>query len=280
MSTTFNPAFKNALINSLAGRATVPTANFLTYMGYYTGAQAADPLTAPAGSFVNTSITQNATLASRMTQPSGGVSQTTISIAATVVANNAGTVTTARVFGADGSTANLDTSATLVGGGGGAIVPTLTSSTGTNFVTDLFSVKLPNTLGTLSLNDSLRDAIVNAVCVTSGINIAALSSASVKVYTGSAPATANAPATGTLLWTGTTAATGASWNSATGGSAALASNISAVASASGTGGYVRIEKGTYVLQGSIGTSGTDFVFDAIVMTSASTYNLTNATITM
>lgn len=279
MATIMTTAFKNALIDSLAGRTSVPTSAFMAYIGYYTGAQAADPLTVPAGSFVNTSVTQNGTIVGNITQPAGGISQTSGPVTATVNANNAGTVTTARIFGSNGSTAILDTTATLVGGGGGAIVPTLTASTGARFVTDFFSVKLPSSLGTISLNDALRDAMVSACCVTAA-NIAALSSASIKVYTGSAPANANAPATGTLLWTGTTAATGASWNAASGGSAALASSVSAVAAASGTGGYVRIEKGTYVLQGSIGTAGTDFVFDAIVMTAAVTYSLTNATITM
>jgi hypothetical protein len=268
MATIFSNAFKNAVIDSLLGRATVPASARMTYISYYTGAQAADPLTAPAGVFVNTSISQNATLLSNLTQPSGGIVQTLSPIQPSANPNNAGIVTTARIYGADASTPIMDTTASLAGGGGGS-----------RFVTDFFSVKLPGSLGTLSFNDALRDALLSSFTITS-TNVAALTSASVKVYSGTPPANANAPATGTLLWTGTTAAGGASWNASSGGSSALASNIAAVAAASGTGGYVRIEKGIYVLQGSIGTSGTDFVFDSITMTSGQTYSLTNATITM
>lgn len=279
MATTFTPAWKNAVINSLRGSASVPASAFLTYVSCYSGAQAADPLTAPAGVFANTSVSQAPSIASKMTQPSGGISQLSTPSAAILNANNAATMTTARIYGSDATTACIDTSATLVGGGGGVIVPTLSSSTGALFTIDFMSLKLPNANGTLSMNDALRDALVSAVCVTQA-NVAALTSASIKVYSGAAPANANAPATGTVLWTGTTAAAGASWNAPAGGSSALASNISAAASATGTGGYVRIEKGTFILQGSIGTSGTDFVFDSITMTSGLTYALTNATITL
>lgn len=279
MATIFAASFKNAVINSLTGRATVPSAGFMAFISCYSGTQAADPLTAPAGSFINTAVSQTPSLSGVMTQPSGGVSQLSTPRAATVVPNNVVTATTARIYSQDQSTPIADTTASLTGGGGGVIVPTLTASGGTNFSISFFSVRLPNTLGTLSFNDALRDALVSAVCVTAA-NVAALSSASVKVYSGSAPADANAPATGTVLWTGTTAASGASWNLASAGSAALVSSLSANASASGTGGYVRIEKGSFVLQGSIGTTGTDFVFDSITMTSGLSYSLTNATITM
>lgn len=280
MTTVYTPAFKNALINTLTGRAAVPGAAFLSYLAFYGGVQAADPLTAPAGSFVNTSNAQCALLTGSMTQPAGGVSQLTTPKPATANANNALTVTTGRIFGNDAATAIVDTTASLVGGGGGVIVPTLTSSTGVAFVANFLSIKLPTANGSLSFNDALRDAMVSATCVTANLNIAALSSASVKAYSGPMPADANAPATGTLLWTGTTAASGASWNVASGASAALTSNISAGASTTGTGGYVRIEKGTYVLQGSIGTAAADFVFDSITFVSGNSFNLTNATITL
>lgn len=279
MSTIFTPAFKNALINSLRGSASVPASAFMTYVSYYSGAQAADPLTTPAGTFVNTSIAQNMTLSTSMSAPAGGISQLSAPKAATVNANNAVTVTTARIYGSDASTAIVDTTATLSGGGGGAIPNVLLSSTGTPFVTNFFSVKLPNANGTVSFNDALRDALISAVCITAA-NVAALSSASILVYSGSMPADANAPATGTLLWTGTTAASGASWSAPAGGASALASSISANASATATGGYVRITKGVYVLQGSIGTAGTDFVFDSITFVNGNPFQLTNATITM
>lgn len=279
MSTIFTPAFKNAMINTLRGSASVPASAFLTYVGYYSGAQAADPLTTPAGTFVNVSVSQNMTLNTSMSSPAGGISQLSAPKAATANATNAVTVTTARIFGSDASTAIVDTTATLSGGGGGAIPAVLLSSTGTPFLTNFLSVKLPNANGSISYNDALRDAMVSAMCVTQA-NIAALSSASILVYSGSMPADANAPVTGTLLWTGTTAASGASWNAPAGGSASLAANISANATATATGGYVRITKGSFVLQGNIGTAGTDFVFDSITFVNGSPFQLTNATITL
>jgi hypothetical protein len=67
---------------------------------------------------------------------------------------------------------------------------------------------------------------------------------------------------------------------ATGGSASLVSSLSVNASATGTAGYVRMVKGTYVLQGSVGTVATDFLLNAVDLVSGNSVSLIEATIAM
>lgn len=278
MATTFTPAFKNAIIDSITGRAASADSTLFSMMGFYAGAQTASPVDIPAGGYLTQAYPTGGgvNLAGIMSAVSGGISQITGSAASISAADYVGTVSTARIFNSIGLEI-IDTTATLVGGGGGVIVPTLSASSSVNFVIDAFSIKMPNSLGSLYLNDALRDAIVNAM-ITSATAIGAGASASVNIYSGAAPANANLPATGTLLWTATTAAAGATWNLAAAGSAALSSSLSANASATGTAGYVRIVKGSYVIQGSIGTTGTTFTVASTALTSGASYAITGATI--
>jgi hypothetical protein len=277
MATTFATTFKNKTIDSLTGKGS--TTNALTYFGFYNGSQPAAPSDAPAGSPVYSSYSVGINVATYMSQPAGGISAMSQSRSASAT-SAVSSLTFARIYDAAG-TAQIDTPASLTGGGGGAIVPSLSSSAGVAFQMDQFSLKLPNSLGTVYLNNTLRDALVAAWCNTAA-NVGAGASATINVYSGSVPSDANVPATGTLLVSFTTAASGASWNAASGGSAALVSSLSAVAGAGSatTATYARMVKGTYVLQGTVGTSGTDFVMDSVTITSGNTYSITNATITI
>lgn len=276
MATTFAATFKNKTIDSLTGRATT---TLLGYAQFYNGAQPAAPSDAPAGSPVFSSYSGSVPFSTFMSQPAGGISALSQSRSAAAT-SAVSSITFGRLFDTSG-TAQIDVVASLSGGGGGIIVPTLTSSAGIAYQVDQLSLKLPSSLGTVYLNNNLRDALVSAWCVTAA-NVAAGSSAVINVYSGSVPADANAAATGTLLVSFTTAAAGASWNVASGGSAALVSNLSAVASAGSatTATYARLVKGTYVLQGTVGTSGADFIMDSVTITSGNTYSITNATITI
>lgn len=276
MATTFAATFKNKTIDSLTGRATT---TLLGYAQFYNGAQPAAPSDAPAGSPVFSSYSGSVPFSTFMSQPAGGISALSQSRSAAAT-SAVSSITFSRLYDTSG-TAQIDVVASLVGGGGGIIVPSLTSSAGIAYVVDALSLKLPNNLGSVYLNNNLRDALVSAWCVTAA-NVAAGSSAVINVYSGSVPADANAAATGTLLVSFTTAAAGASWNTASGGSAALVSNLAAVAGAGSatTATYARMVKGSYVLQGTVGTSGTDFVMDSVTITSGNTYNITNATITI
>lgn len=276
MATTFASTFKNKTIDSLTGRATT---TLLGYAQFYNGAQPAAPSDAPAGSPVFSSYSVSVPFSTFMSQPAGGISALSQSKSATATSAVA-TITFSRLYDTSG-TAQIDVVASLSGGGGGIIVPSLSSSAGIAYWVDQLSLKLPSSLGSVYLNNNLRDALVSAWCVTAA-NVAAASSAVINVYSGSVPADANAAATGTLLVSFTTAASGASWNTASAGSAALVSNLSAVAGAGSatTATYARIVKGTYVLQGTVGTSGTDFIMDSVTITSGNTYSITNATITI
>ena len=102
-----------------------------------------------------------------------------------------------------------------------------------------------------------------------------------KVYTGSKPATVETAATGTLLATFTLtdpAAAGAVSGVAT---LDFDPDLSATIAASGTAGWFRIANsaGTGVLDGDCGTSGADLNFSSVSWTSGGTVNLTAGTIT-
>ena len=274
MATTFDVTFKNKTIDSLTGKAS--NTNILTYLNGYAGAIVAAPSTAVT--LMQPTVSSGATINTFMSQPALGVSAMSQSRLTTAAGMTAMTLGIGRIFDA-AQIAQIDTTATVAGGGGGVIVPTLTSSAGVAFQFDQFSLKLPSSLGTVYYNDALRDALVNIWTITAA-SVAAGTSATISVYSGSVPANANVVATGTLLWSATTAAAGASWNAASGGSAALVSSLAAAAVATGTGTYVRMTKGGYTLQGTVGTTGTDFIMDSVTMTSGTTYSITNATITI
>lgn len=276
MPTTFHATnFKNLTISSLLGKAsnTAP----IRYINFFNGVQPADPSVTPAGSSVFAITGGGINTSTFMSAPAVGVS-----VLAAPRSLNATTsvsaITFARVEDSNGA-AIMDTSATLVGGGGGAIVPSLASTSGVAYQIDGFSIKMPQVLGAVMLNIDLVNALASMWGVVVA-NIGLGASASIKVFSGAAPASADAPATGTLLVTFTTAASGASWGTVSAGAASLASNLTAVAAATGTAGYVRIEKGAFVLQGSVGTSGTDFILDTVSIVSAATITLTEATISI
>jgi hypothetical protein len=276
MPTTFNDTqFKTGTINSLLGKAS--NTYYIRYVNLYNGAQPANPTAAPAGGSVFSSYMDLG--ASAFTAPALGISALASSKSSVATTGISG-ITFARIYDTSG-TAIIDTVASLVGGGGGVIVPSLSSSAGVNFQIDQLSLKLPQANGAVMLNADLVNALVSGWTIAAG-NIAMCSSANIKVYSGSAPANADALATGNLLVSFTTAAAGASWGTVTAGSAALSGNLTAVASGAGTqtAGYVRIEKGAYVLQGTVGTTGANFILDTVSITNGATITLTEATISL
>lgn len=103
----------------------------------------------------------------------------------------------------------------------------------------------------------------------------------IKVYTGSQVATADTAETGTLLVT-FTLADPAFAAAATGVKDLDADpDLTAVAAATGTAGWARCEDsdGNNVFDGSVGTSGTDFIINSTSITSGQTVNLTLGSIT-
>lgn len=113
----------------------------------------------------------------------------------------------------------------------------------------------------------------------SNLNTTIGTNAQIKIYSGSAPANVGTAPTGTLLvqFTGNATAFGSASNGV------LTANAVANANASNTGtaGYFRIATsgGTDVLQGTVGTSGTDMIVTNTSINSGQTCSFTSLTIT-
>lgn len=101
-----------------------------------------------------------------------------------------------------------------------------------------------------------------------------------KIYTGSQPATADTAVSGTLLATFTLS--NPAFGSASSGVITLSGTPKTVAAvASGSAGYFRIANGsgTSVLDGSVGTSGNQINLNSVVITSGVNVTITSGTIT-
>lgn len=136
---------------------------------------------------------------------------------------------------------------------------------------------------TLSLPTASRNAAADAVVDRLDAGAGA---PTIKVYSGSKPASANDAATGTLLVTFTldgTAAFGAA-GATTAGQADLdvSPAISATAAATGTAGWFRAadSDGNTVFDGTAGTTGTDLILNSTSITSGATVNLLSGSVTM
>jgi len=104
----------------------------------------------------------------------------------------------------------------------------------------------------------------------------------IKVYTASQPANADtAISSQTLLVTFTCA--DPTWAAAASGSKAIDADpdLSAAAAATGTAAWARVadSNGNTVYDGSVGTSGTDFIINTTSITSGQTVTLTSGSIT-
>lgn len=273
MPTTFNPVFKNQLIDSLTGRAATIQ---LYYIQPWNGAQPADPATAPTGSSPFTAYNTSVIIGTFMSAPGMGVSQLAAPKSA-IASSTVGSLTFARIYNTSG-VGMIDTPVSLAGGGGGVILNTLNASSGVGLAVDKFSFKMPQSNGTIQLNADVVNGLASAFCVTP-FNVALGTSASINVYSGAAPANADMAATGTLLVSFTTGTT-SPWNVAAGGAAGLTANLTAAAVATGTAGYVRIVKNALALQGSVGTSAADFILDTVSIVSGATITLSEATISI
>lgn len=124
------------------------------------------------------------------------------------------------------------------------------------------------------LATSIADVVTAAVDAGSGAG-------TLKVYTGSKPATVATGVTGTLLATFTLADPSAAAAAAGVATWDFSPTITATVAASGTAGYFRVadSTGAAVLDGTVGTSGADLNFSAVAWTSGGTVELTSGTTT-
>lgn len=124
---------------------------------------------------------------------------------------------------------------------------------------------------TIRFNTAMRDAMVTALT-------GAIGGQTLSIYTGSQPAAANDAATGTklvdIMING--------FNAPANGSATLNTTTpnTGTAVATGTAGWGRIVGGTGErIDGTVGTSGTDFTINSTSITNGATVTLTAMTVT-
>ena len=126
----------------------------------------------------------------------------------------------------------------------------------------------------LRLPTGTRNSIVDAVTALVG------STGTLKIYSGSQPATANDAASGTLLATVTMGA----WGAASSGTANGADPVSVNASATGTAGWFRAASsgGTTVFDGDVTATGGGGVMtlSSTALTSGNPVDITSVTVTM
>jgi hypothetical protein len=283
MPATLSPLMKSGLINLLTGVSSDYDYNRPIYCNFYNGAQPASPEDTPAGSSVWSSIPSSVNISAGMSPPSGGISSLASSLVGVSQAAASGVsgITFARFYsyGYPGPSYKgcIDVPASVSGGGGGVIIDSLTSVAGVGPTLLSYSIKIPLSLGTLAIGSVLASYIAG---MFTGLNYTprylgsnTSGASTIDIYSGSPPATADEAATGTLLCTITLGATQI-WAAAGAGTAVLAVQPSAASLASGTIGYARLKKTIggydYVIQGTAGTSGTDFVFNTATTTGTST----------
>lgn len=124
---------------------------------------------------------------------------------------------------------------------------------------------------TIRFNTAMRDAMVTALT-------GAIGGYTLSIYTGSQPTTANDAATGTKL----VDITINGFNTPATGSATLDTSTpsTGVAVATGTAGWGRIVGGAGErIDGTVGTSGTDFTINSTSITNGATVTLTAMTVT-
>lgn len=272
MPTRFDTTWVNTIINGISGQSTLGVNNQITFINPYSGAQTATPSDTPTGEFV-IQATFGIEVRSVMPAVSGGISALATPRSGT--SERTVTVAFARLRTNNGASV-ADVEATTAGGGGGVIVNTLSAVTGVSYSIDEFSVKMGNDRGgTFKINNALRDGIVGLMLgKVTGLNFGL--SCVVQIYSGTPPASANDAATGTLLWTYTSSSGASMWNAASSTSAALSGNLTANGVATGTAGYVRLTKGSYVAQASIGTGTEDVIVSTTSIVTGVSASITSA----
>lgn len=125
------------------------------------------------------------------------------------------------------------------------------------------------------LSTTLANTLADAVDTALG------NAGTIKIYTGTQPATANDAASGTLLATFTLGSPG--FGSASGGTITLSGTpLTVAAGNTGTAGWFRMATSgaTTVLDGSVGTSGQQINLNTTSITSGVNVTITSGTITM
>lgn len=123
---------------------------------------------------------------------------------------------------------------------------------------------------------SITAAVANSMAAALATAIG--SAATIKIYSGTKPATPETAVTGTLLATITISGS----FTASGGSITAADPASVTPAASGTAGYFRVATsgGTAILDGTVGTSGADMNLSSTAISTSSPLDLGVPTFTV
>jgi hypothetical protein len=268
--------FLNKTLDMLTGAA-VGGAYSIAYANPYSGAQTADPSVAPSGSFVWANYLDSISLIGMFGAASSGSTLITATCSPVVAANAAAVIgiTTVRFYNSSGA-ALFDIPATDV-------LDTLTSLAGVGCSIVSFCVSIPTINGTVKLNASLANRIVDLWTGVSttipeiGGNTSGTSN--LVLYSGSIPADADTTPSGTTLatiplTTNVFHVAGAITQppaSDVGASAFGNANLSVNASSSGSIAYFRFEKSQgadlFKLQG---IANLDYLTDGMQFDSATT----------
>lgn len=292
MATTFSTAFKNAMLGRLAGVSA--SYNTFNYANFGTS-QPADP-SGSAGSAPFATLSHGPSISSAYWSAADNTATAYLSQArAPNTPSGAAAVsglTFMRIFDS-GSSGIVDTPIGLSASAGvGAVVDTLNSSTGVGVTVKAMSFQMPRYNGaTLYLSLTLAQRLVDmATGVITGMpymGISTQGACTITVYSGTAPADADAPITTQSPLCVFTCGATSMWGTAAGGSLPMNGTLtSAAATATGTATFARMVKvntttgQTYVIQGSVGGAGADFVIGTTSIVTGNSYPLTDAVITM
>lgn len=276
MAASLSVAFKNRILDDITGKASgtiwLATSTNST-IKVYTGA-APGIANAATGTLLGT-IPLYVSPTSLMAGSNQGVAPLIAPVPYTPGAT--GTIGYAR-WQDSNSTAVIEGSVGVTASGADFIFDTLSVTSGIASSLTACSVKMPESLGTVKINSTLRDAIVDRIVRNIGTMPQMGVNGTVNIYTGSAPSSPEASPTGTLLASIPTGAL--AYQSASGGVANLVSAIAANAVATGTAGYARWVIGSYVMQLSVGTAATDIILSSTSLTSGSPATITDMSLSL
>lgn len=277
MAASMSVLQKNRLLNIITGVAQTNyglASTTSSTIKLYTGAAPGIENAATGTLLATYTLFSSTTSQALLTAPSGGIAALLSPI--TVLAAATGTAGYARWSDSSGVAA-IEGTVGVTASGADFILDSLVLTISTNTTLQASSVKLPGTLGTVMLNSTLVDAALDLVVRNTGTAPGLGASGTVVVYTGSAPANAEAVATGTVLAQFATGTQG--WSAAAGAVANLVTSLSVNAVNTGTAGYARWTKGTYVLQCSVGTTGTDVIVSTTSFVSGVSNSITDMSLT-
>lgn len=276
MAASLSVAFKNRILNEITGFT--QTSQWMasgtnSKINFYTGS-APGIANAATGTLLAT-ITMYVSSMSLMAGSNMGVAPLVQPVSFSPSAS--GTIGYARWHDSS-NVAIVEGTVGLTGSGADFIVSATTLTSGVPQTLEACSVKWPETLDTVSMNSTFRDALLDRVVRNVGTMPGLGASGAVFIYTGTAPTSVEAAATGTLLGvfsTGTQA-----FATSSGGVSDLVAPLTVTALDTGVPGYARWVKGNHVIQLSVGSAGEDVTLSSMSLTVGDSFSITDMSVSL